>query len=45
MLLSDLWDAISKRKSREMTSENDEHPNLLTPEWAAFTTLRRQSQT
>ena len=43
--LSDLWDAISKRKSREMSSENDEHPNLLTPEWAAFTTPASQSQT
>jgi len=43
--LADLWDAISKRKSRETSSENDEHPNLLTPEWAAFTTPASQSQT
>lgn len=43
--LSDLWDAINKRKSRETPDENDEHPNLLTPEWAAFTTPASQSQT
>jgi len=43
--LADLWDAISKRKSRETSSENDERPNLLTPEWAAFTTPASQSQT
>ena len=43
--LSDLWDAINKRKSRESYSGNDEHPNLLTPEWTAFTTPASQSQT
>jgi hypothetical protein len=43
--LSDLWDAITKRKSLEISSEGDNLPNLLAPEWTAFTNPASQNQT
>lgn len=43
--LTDIWNAITKRKSSIPAVENDERPNLLIPEWTAFTTPGLQNQT
>lgn len=43
--LVDLWNAILKRKETQGNIEGNEHPNLLLPEWAAFSTPHAQHQT
>jgi len=44
--LADLWNAIIKRKQVVPSIEqNNEHPNLLLPEWTAFTNPASQNQT
>jgi hypothetical protein len=43
--LTDLWEAISKRRLISPNDENEDHPNLLIPEWTAFTTPGSQNQT
>ena len=42
--LSDLWDAINKRKSHKTAVETGKYPDLLIPEWEAFTNPALQSQ-
>lgn len=43
--LTDLWNAIIKRKSITPTGDSSEQPNLLLPEWNAFTTPGAQIET
>ena len=43
--LTDLWNAIIKRKSIVPTDDSAEQPNLLLPEWNAFTTPGAQIET
>lgn len=43
--LTEIWNAITKRKSSVPVSEDNERPNLLIPEWTAFTTPGLQNQT
>jgi hypothetical protein len=43
--LTDLWDAINKRKSALPVKENGDTQNLLLPEWNAFTNSNSQHQT
>lgn len=43
--LSDLWNVIDKRRSADISDQNDENMNLLTPEWTAFISPETQNQT
>lgn len=43
--LSDLWNAIEKKRSGTQTHENADHSNLILPEWTAFTAPNTQVQT
>jgi len=43
--LTDLWNAIIKRKTIVPSSDSTEQPNLLLPEWNAFTTPGSQIET
>jgi hypothetical protein len=43
--LADLWNAVLKKRSGSQSSESTERPNLLLPEWTAFTTPAAQHQT
>jgi hypothetical protein len=43
--LADLWNAILKKRSGSQSSESTERPNLLLPEWNAFTSPISQHQT
>jgi hypothetical protein len=43
--LPDLWNAILKRKAITPSAENDDNPNLLLPEWEAFSNPGSQHQT
>lgn len=43
--LVDLWNAILKRKEIQDAAEGNDHPNLLLPEWAAFSNPETQHQT
>jgi len=43
--LNEIWNALQKRKSSAPAEENPEHPNLLAPEWMAFSTPEAQHQT
>lgn len=43
--LSDLWKALEKRRATTPSENEDEQPNLLIPEWAAFISPMTQNQT
>lgn len=43
--LGDVWNAIQKKKAQPQESDSGERPNLLLPEWTAFTTPNAQHQT
>jgi hypothetical protein len=43
--LTDLWNAILKKRSAYQSSDSAERPDLLMPEWTAFTSPDSQHQT
>ncbi len=43
--LHDVWSAIQRRKDAIDTPQNDESPDLLSPEWNAFISADEQHQT